>query len=162
MSIYIFSRPIHSGKTTSLLKWCKQQKNIYGILMPDINESRKIFDLHTKTVFDIECPDALNANEPLISVGNFHFYISAFEEANHILLSALKQKPGWLIIDEVGILELDGKGFYTAIVKAVEFYSDKNSSGNLLITVRDSLCAKVIAFFKLKDYKVIDQLVDIT
>lgn len=155
MSIYIFSRPIHSGKTTALRQWCDQQINLHGVLMPDINGSRKILDLHSNAVFDIECTDTVNTKERLTSVGKFHFYTVAFEKANRIITSAIKQKPGWLVIDEAGKLELDSEGFYPGIKKAVDFYSDKDISGNLLITVRDSLCADVIKFFRLKDYKIV-------
>lgn len=158
MSIYIFSRPIHSGKTTALQQWCSQQKSIAGILMPDIKGSRKILDLRTKDIFDIECTDAANTKEPLIPVGRFHFYAAAFEKANAILQEALNQKPGWLVIDEAGKLELDGKGFYESIVKAVELYGNGEVAGNLLITVRESLCNEVITFFRIKKFQVIHQL----
>lgn len=161
MSIYIFSRPVHSGKTTELLKWCNQQKNIAGILMPDINGSRKILDLQTKNMFDIECTDATNTKELLTAVGRFHFYTASFEKANAIVLAALNQTPGWLVIDEAGKLELDRKGFYDSIVKTVEIYNNDNAAGNLLITVRESLCKEVIPFFKIKDARVIHQLQDL-
>lgn len=161
MSIIIFSRPIHSGKTTELLQWCNQQKNVYGILMPDIDGSRKILDLHTRDVFEIECKNVASANESLTSVGRFHFYTTAFEKANMILSLALEQNPNWLVIDEVGKLELDGKGFHDAIIKSVAFYATNNGLGNLLLTVRDSLCADVIDFFKLKDCKIIQSLENI-
>jgi nucleoside-triphosphatase THEP1 len=161
MSIYIFSRPIHSGKTTELLQWCNQQKNIAGILMPDINGSRKILDLHTKSVFDIECTDATNTKESLTSVGRFHFYTAAFERANAIMLAALNHTLHWLVIDEAGKLELDRKGFYESIVKAVDVYSDEKIAGNLLITVRESLCNEVISFFKIKNFQVVHKLEDL-
>jgi len=161
MSIFIFSRPIHSGKTTELLQWCNQQKNIAGVLMPDINGSRKILDLHTKDVFDIECTDAVNTKEHITSVGRFHFYTAAFEKANTIILSALNQMPDWLVIDEAGKLELDGKGFYGSIVKAVDLYNNNKVSGNLLITVRESLYNEVISFFTIKNFRVIHQLEDL-
>ena len=160
MSIYIFSRPVHSGKTTELLQWCSQQKNIAGILMPDINGSRKILDLHTKEVFDIECTDAANTKELLTSVGRFHFYTVAFEKANKIILTALDQTPDWLVIDEAGKLEMDGKGFYESIVKAVDLYNN-DKPGNLMITVRESLSTEVISFFKVKNVQVIHQLKDL-
>ena len=160
MSIYIFSRPIHSGKTTELLHWCNQQKNIMGVAMPDINGSRKMLDLHTKEIFDIECVDIVNTTETLISVGRFHFYLSAFEKANSIILKSLLQKPDWLVIDEAGKLELDGKGFYKALTEATSYYNNKKNSGNLLITVRDSLCADVINFFNLQNCRIIHQLDD--
>ena len=158
MSIYIFSRPIHSGKTTELLQWCNRQKNVTGILMPDIDGSRKILDLHAKNIFDIECTDAANTKELLTAVGRFHFYTVAFEKANAVVLSALNQSPDWLVIDEAGKLELDRKGFYESIEKAVDFYSNDKVAGNLLISVRESLCNEVISFFKIKGALVIHQL----
>jgi nucleoside-triphosphatase len=161
MSIYIFSRPVHSGKTTELLQWCRQQKNISGILMPDINGSRKIFDLQTKNIFDIECTDAANTKELLTSVGRFHFYTAAFDKGNSIILTVLNQKPSWLVIDEAGRLELDGKGFYDSIVNAVDVYNNDKIAGNLLITVRESLCNEVISFFKIKNFQIVHQLEDI-
>lgn len=161
MSIILFSRPIHSGKTTRLMQWCSRQKNIHGILMPDINGSRKILNLQTKEIFDIECKDVVNSKEPLITIGRFNFYRTAFEKANSILLDALNNNPAWLVIDEAGKLELEGKGFYHAIVKAAEVYCNKSNDGNLLITVRDSLCNEVISFFKLRNYTVIQQPEDL-
>jgi len=161
MSIFIFSRPIHSGKTSDLLKWCDQQKNIAGVLMPDIDGNRKILNLFTKEIFTIECTEPLHTKEPLTAIGRFYFYTKAFEKANHILLQALTQHPGWLVIDEAGKLELDGKGFYEPIVKAVAFYSSGKKPGNLLITVRDSLCDQVISFFKIKNARVIHHLKEI-
>lgn len=158
MSIYIFSRPVHSGKTTELLQWCNQQKNIAGILMPDINGSRKILDLQTKNIFDIECTDATKTKEQLTAVGRFHFYTAAIEQANTIVLAALNQMPYWLVIDEAGKLELDRKGFYESIVKAVDVYNNDKVAGHLLITVRESLCNEVISFFKINNFQVVHQL----
>ena len=158
MSILIFSRPVHSGKTTALLQWSARQKNVYGVLMPDMDGSRKILDLYTKEIFDIECTDTENTNEPLTAVGKFLFYTNAFNRANLILLDALTRDPGWLIIDEAGKLELEGKGFYYAIEKAAAVYSNNKKNGNLLITVRENLCEEVTGFFKLKDHRVIQSL----
>jgi nucleoside-triphosphatase THEP1 len=158
MSIFIFSGPVHSGKTTELEQWCNRQKKISGILMPDLNGSRKILDLHTKKCFDIECTDPADTTEQLIAVGRFHFYTEAFDKANAIVLAALNEMPDWLVIDEAGKLELDGKGFFESIVKAVEIYSNKKVSGNLLLTVRESLLTEVISFFKIKSFKIIHQL----
>lgn len=125
--------------------------------MPDIHGSRKIFDIVTKTIFDIECTDAVNTKEPLTSVGRFHFYTAAFEKANSLIINAMAQKPHWLVIDEAGKLELEGKGLYDAISKAVDFYNKPDADGNLLITVRDSLCNEAIAFFRIPNYKIIHE-----
>ena len=162
MSIYIFSRPIRSGKTTELLEWCSQQKNTAGILMPDINGCRKIFNVNTREVFAAECINPASTTEPLTTVGRFHFFTAAFEKANTILSDALSQNPNWLIIDEAGKLELKGEGFYKAVANAVNLYNGKLKPGNLLITVRDSLCDEMISFFNIENATVIDRLDKIT
>lgn len=161
MSIILFSRPIHSGKTTQLINWCSKQKNVHGILMPDINGSRKIMDIKTKEIFDIECVDVENSNERLTSIGKYNFYTAVFENANSIITDSLAQHPEWLIIDEAGKLELNGKGFYDSIIKATEVYKDNKLSGHLLIAVRDSFCEEIIRFFKLTNFTVIHQLEDL-
>lgn len=162
MSIYIFSRPIRSGKTTDLLAWCDQQKSIAGILMPDINGCRKFLKIESKEIFDAECINPANTAEPITTIGKFHFYSAAFEKASYILQTALNQSPNWLVIDEAGKLELKGEGFYKAISDAVKLYSNNTKQGNLLITVRDSLCEEMISFFHITDCKVIDMLEGIT
>jgi len=161
MSIYIFSRPIHNGKTTALLHWCNRHENVYGVLMPDINGCRKILVMPTEDIFDIECSDVNNTDALLTTVGKFHFYTAAFEKSNLIISASLKQNPAWLVIDEAGKLELEGKGFYPGLKDAVEFYSHDKNPGNLLITVRDSLCEAVIQFFNLNACNVINSLDDL-
>lgn len=147
MSIYLFSRPIHSGKTTALLHWCRNRSGIAGIAMPDIDGSRKILDLTSRTVFPVQCSEPGQSLEPLINIGKYHFYASAFEKANSILLEALEQEYDWLVIDEVGKLELEQKGFYPAVQKAVEQHLNNDQQANLLLTVRESLTQEVIRYF---------------
>jgi nucleoside-triphosphatase THEP1 len=77
------------------------------------------------------------------------------------LIHALDQNPGWLIIDEAGKLELDGKGFYQSIKEAVAMYDDEGTTGNLLIVVRESLCNEVISFFNIKNYRIVTRLEDL-
>jgi nucleoside-triphosphatase len=153
MSIVLFSRPIHSGKTTALLQCCDGQKDIQGILMPDIDGSRKILDIGTKEIFDIQCADPVHTTEQITTVGKFHFYTAAFEKANRILLDASKLDPEWLIIDEAGKLELEGKGFYEALRKIIPLY-DKAGKSKLVITVRDFLCEDVIRLFRISNYSI--------
>lgn len=149
MSIFIFSRSIRSGKTTELQQWCATQKNVAGVLMPDINGSRKIWDIATQGVFDIACAEPQNTTEPLINIGQFHFYEHAFEQANHILMVALQAKPLWLVVDEVGKLELGGKGFYQSLQQIIPYYQQTDAAGNLLLVVRDSLLEQVIQNFSI-------------
>ncbi|MBK8609323.1 MAG: hypothetical protein IPL84_05085 [Chitinophagaceae bacterium] len=161
MAIYIFSRPIHSGKTTALLNFSIHKKNVAGILMPDIDGSRKIYDIDKKDFFDIQCTTGHPVDEPITSVGKFHFFTRAFEKANAIIADAITQKPNWLIIDEVGKLELDGKGFNKAVIEAVDNYNRPDTDGNLLIVVRDSLCDAVVGYFGITNFAIVTRLEDI-
>jgi len=34
-NIFILSKPIQSGKTTSLMEWCEDKDKVTGILTPD-------------------------------------------------------------------------------------------------------------------------------
>ncbi len=161
MSIFIFSQPIHSGKTTQLLHWCNQQKNVTGILMPDIDGKRKILDLETKELFTIECDNPSDSPEELITVGKYHFYATAFKKANTILLSALSRNPQLLVIDEVGKLELEGKGFYPGVKKAIEDHEKKLISTQLILVVREGLYDEAVNFFKIKDHTLVHHVTEI-
>lgn len=158
MGIYIFSRPVHSGKTTELMQWCKQQKDIAGILMPDINGCRNVLNIVTNETFIIECTSGSNTAEPTIAVGRFIFFEAAFKKANDIITGAVSQNPNWLIIDECGKLELLKKGFYPAVKKAVDKYKHKEATGNLLLVIREVLCQDMISCFNIEDHILINHL----
>src|SRR5437868_1261524 len=159
MSIIIFSRPVHSGKTTELMNYYQQQPslNISGVLMPDVDGTRKIFDLANKSYFDIECTDAENANERLVMVGKYCFYQSAFDKANHIISKTI-ESTDLLIIDEVGKLELVGKGLYPATQHAVNDSSFQSDAKHLLLVVRDSLYDAVISNFNIGEHRLIHEV----
>lgn len=140
------------------MNWCNQHNGVTGILMPDTDSGREMYNIETKERFYASCQDISQTNEALITIGRFNFFASAFERANQVLSSALKQKPGWLIIDEAGMLELKGEGFYSQVAEAIRLYSSINRSGNLLITVRDSLCDEMIRHFSITRYTIIDSL----
>lgn len=157
MNIVIFSNPIRSGKTTRLQQWCAQKKNIAGILMPDINGKRNVVDIKTAATFEIECSDPENTSKVLVNIGRYYFYAEAFEKANSILLQASTQAREWLVIDEVGKLEIIEKGFYPAVKAIITTASCKN----LLLVVREGLCEAVVSFFKINDYQLINDLDDL-
>lgn len=165
MNIIIFSRPVHSGKTTDLLQWCKQEKNISGVLMPDIDGKRKILNLETNEIIGIECTDPDIDHEVLIPVGPYYFYRSVFEKFNSLLPEMFLRCPNWLVIDEVGKLELDEKGFYPAVKKILGpdsyWEKDKKNQTKLLLVVREGLCKAVITFFKIKQYTIVNCLEDL-
>lgn len=161
MSIIIFSGAVHSGKTAELKQWFEQipiTKTVAGILMPDMNGSRKIYNIKTREIFDIECSDYEQATESLTTVGRYYFYNSAFEKANAIIAEAASAASEILVIDEVGKLELEGKGLYNATKNSIETEAYKNGNKILLLVVRDYLYEQAISFLDIKKHILIHRL----
>lgn len=158
MSIFIFSQPIHSGKTTALMQWCKKNTNCAGILMPDVDGSRKMYAIQEAYLFEASCQPSLVTDENVISIGPYSFYKEAFARANKIIIAALNSLVEWLVIDEVGKLELKRTGFYPAVKKAIEAVNTNSFKGNLLLVVRDSLLTAVINELGIEKYEVSSEL----
>jgi len=148
--IYILSGPIQTGKTTSLVKWSAGRSDVFGILTPVINGKRFFMDAHSGKQFEMEAKDV---EVEVVSIGRFKFSRKAFEEASQILDHSISK--GWLVIDEIGHVELNKQGFYEVLNKVL-----KNHSSHLLLVVREGLVEKVTELFELNRYEVIskDQL----
>lgn len=143
--IYILAGKLHSGKTLSLLHWVQNRNDVYGILSPVMNGKRFFQDVSTKKIFLMES----EADEKeVLEVGKYMFSKSAFLRAEKIILSALKQKAGWLIIDEIGPLELKGEGL-DGVLKQV---LSKNSQLKILLVIREHLLEDITAYFGISTY----------
>ncbi len=138
--IVILSAPIRSGKTTSLLQWAQHRNDVYGILTPDIDGKRVFMDLATKEQFPMEAA----AEEEKLAVGKFTFSKKGFDKAIKIIQDAIDKK-GWLIIDEIGPLELKGEGFSNVLKEVLKKRNDK-----IIIVVREELAVKVQDEFRFK------------
>ena len=56
----------------------------------------------------------------VIIVGRYRFLETAFKKGNEILQDALTNpKLGYIIIDEVGKLELQSRGFHKSVLSAI-------------------------------------------
>lgn len=159
MSIFILSKPIHSGKTTELLEWSKKQKYCSGILMPDVDGVRMMYDINSKILFEAECKSKNINNRNLNKIGKYYFFEDSFNKANIILENSLKKTFNWLVIDEVGKLELNNDGFYTSVTKSLKLKKENIFKGNILFVVRDTLLIDVIKYFEITNYKVVRDLI---
>lgn len=137
--IYILTAPIGTGKTTSVLRWIQGQDQVYGILSPVIKGKRYFYDLETREEFPMESNVATDAT---VLVGRFVFRKEAFEKAS-VIIERSAAKPGWLVIDEIGPLELRGEGLASSIAKLL-----KRRNTRILLVVREGLAEKVMVFFK--------------
>ena len=75
--------------------------------------------------------------EETLTVGRFIFSKAAFDKAIQIIRDSIT-KEGWLVIDEIGPLELEGKGFYTIINEILILRKNKT-----ILVVRKGMVEKV-------------------
>lgn len=142
MSIIIFSNSIHTGKTQTLLSWCTVQTNVAGILMPILNNKRWFFNIDSKEYFLAE-DDSLNSALKW-QIGRYSFSQTAFAKANAIIKEAINQNKEYVVIDELGFLELEQKGFFEAWEFALQEIDNHNFTNKLVLVVRSNLLQSII------------------
>ena len=145
--IYLLTGAVQTGKTTSLMQWCKGKKNVSGILAPVINAKRMFLDIGSEEVFAMEADEA---EIDVLKVGRFAFSASAFEKAKNII--AESKNCNYLVIDEVGPLELREEGLFTAIQQVLQ-----NQASHIVLVIREGLIDKVTAFFHIKNATIISK-----
>ena len=145
--IFILSQPVQSGKTTLLQKWL-ENKDAAGILTPDVNGKRILFDISEKKQDELE----LSENSEGIKVGKFVFSSDTFDKAKSILRKHKSLGHDWLVVDEVGKLEIERKdGLEPVITELITHYKSEDVKGNLLLVIRDYLLEKAISDYELQD-----------
>lgn len=138
--IYILTAPVQTGKTSSLLAWSANKNDVYGILTPVINGKRVFINVHTKEEFPMEAADK---ETEVWTIGRFIFSKINFEKASRIIRESIHSK-GWLVIDEIGPLELKGEGFCTVLKEVLQQRKEK-----IVLVIRDKeeMPAKLMNFF---------------
>ncbi len=129
-----------------LTKWAADHPNAGGILSPVINGKRQFLDVATGEKQQLE------TQQGSLQVGRFRFSQTAFNWAYEVLYKQLRQDYEWLIIDEVGPLELmQRKGFHTFISGNIK-YEPNNTK--LLFVVRPALVHEFIRRYSLEKVKI--------
>lgn len=148
--IQILSGPVRSGKTTSLMRWSAYRHDCGGILSPDVDGFRRLFNVYDKTSIRWQKESAESDTDHL--VGRFVFDGHAFRLAekwlgDHLANPAIQ----YLLLDEVGPLELSGKGWDAWLKNAIPLIRDKT----LVLVVRETLVTSVIETYTLHGAEII-------
>ncbi len=155
-AIFIISGPVHSGKTTGLLSWLKNKNNLYGIFSPVIDGKRYLLDINSNEKRILEVSGKEDQKD-VITVGKYKFDKSVFEWGCEVIADSIEENPEWIVIDEVGPLELQGEGLAKAINKV---FSHQNIfvRTNLVLVVRDYLMTDFLNHYNLseKDIKLLN------
>jgi len=150
MEIYLLTGPINSGKTTRLTAWCASEKGVAGLLSPKLETGRSFQNIRTGETRKME---ATPEEKAVQEVGRFRFSTAVFEWANQVLLTEA-QNPAtqWLVIDEIGPLELRGEGLEPALQYLFAAESISNPDLKVVLVVRETLVEQVKAHYNLTRY----------
>jgi nucleoside-triphosphatase THEP1 len=105
----------------------------------------------TKEQFPMEA----TGEEETHVVGRFVFSKAGFDKAIQIIRNA-KNTEGWLVIDEIGPLELKGEGFYEVLTDVLTMRREK-----ILLVVREGLIPEVKKVFVLHPMNCISSVSDL-
>lgn len=147
--IKIITGRVHSGKTTKLFTFINSQESINGILAPVINNKRMLYHISSKELRVLEVQEQSHLT---ISIGDYNFLLDTFNWANQKLIDGFSKNPEWLIVDEIGKLELDKKGLFDSaefILKNVN-----NTNTKIILVIRDYLVKSVLEFFNLHENEI--------
>ena len=138
--IFLFTGAVQTGKSEALLQW-SFGKNIGGFITPTVSEKKVLYDILTgeKTAYQVEETD-----DNTIVIGRYFLDKNAFSIANKIILDAIEVEKEWIVLDEIGKLELNGEGHDATLLFLLSNYD-----GNIVLVVRDSLLEKVTEKYKI-------------
>ena len=151
MKILILSAPIQSGKTTKLMSWFEKRDKVDGILAPVKNNRRHIFCIGNNQLIDLEDVTKI---EDQLKIGRFTFSLNAFNQTRKYLQQIDPGETDWIIIDEIGPLELNGKGLEPALSECLNKW--QRYPVNIILVVRDYLLDGVIKKYNVEHFQKFD------
>lgn len=143
--VLILTGEIRTGKTTHLMRWANSQKNIDGIFQPVIDDKRFVYNIGSRVLKALETSD-INKS---ISIGKYNFSKDTFAWCRQILNDCLNKNLDWIVIDEIGPLELEGKGLEPAITYLLSHRNELKAK--ILFVVRDSILEKFLIHYNLQN-----------
>lgn len=126
--------------------WVNNRSDVTGILTPDVDGLRKLYDISRKTYYPLQQE---TANEHCTVIGRFVFDNKGFELAQEILNGAMSHK-GWVLVDEVGRLEMNHhRGLEPGLSTLIERVKNAPDAPNLLLVIRDYLLEEATTYYGL-------------
>jgi nucleoside-triphosphatase THEP1 len=151
--ITILTGMVHTGKTTALMQWVQGRDNVRGVLTPVVDGRRMFFDIQSRHVFPMEAGD----DEAELVIGKYKFSAEGFARADMIIRKSFPH-DGWVVIDEIGPLELGGEGF-AAVLK--DLLSSKQRNILLVVRDKDDVLQRVLDKFNINGAIVINSVTDL-
>lgn len=151
--VYLVSGPVRSGKTTRLGAWCGDQADPHpgrplvsadGILAPVVRGHRHLVRVATGISRDLESIPDGTATEV---VRRYRFNAGVFAWARAGLRASAQSGAEWIVVDEIGPLELAGGGLEPAIGEL--FTATAALPTRIVLVIREHLVAEVLDYFRI-------------
>lgn len=155
-NVYLFTGPIKSGKSSRLFEWIKAKKSVAGILSLLVDDKKQLYSISKKRGKSLECN-----LENSLKIGRYQFDPEVFSWARKALINDVNRNPKILIIDEIGPLELDGKGLEPAVSKVLKLTKNMVDL-TIVLVVRTAMVLEIQDFYKINNACVITDLQEIT
>ncbi len=147
--IYLLTGDRQSGKTTNLFNWIKnQKKSISGVLSPIENSKRCFYSISKDKDFPFSVIDNTFKDDEVLKIGKYVFYKKAFNMAVDEIEEGIKLNSDYIIIDEIGPLELQKKGFYNITKKCINI-SRSDDRFHFIFVIRGFLLDEILEFFNI-------------
>ncbi len=153
--IFILTGPVHSGKTSLLKKavveWKEGKIKVDGFLSLAVREKGKmsgydLFDLKNETSLPLL---RRKGNTDWQRTGSYFFLPSGLARAERIILRSREAELG--VMDEIGPLELAGKGFWPALLQVIF-----RPGARILLVIREAILNDFRLAFGQSEIKVFD------
>jgi len=161
--IYILTGDIRTGKTTALLEWINtsaalsgtNRNDVDGVLCPDDDKGKRYFlNIKSKDKYPLAA-NSDTEDHNIISIGPFQFLKSSFQNANDYLLQSNdKREYLYLVVDELGKLELKNIGLHDS-AKSIIAQHENSKTHHLILVVRESLLNDIIEHYDISQYSVL-------
>jgi nucleoside-triphosphatase THEP1 len=125
--------------------------------MPVVNGKRSFYNPYMDVNVLAEAPKDKLASELIFEVGKFKFSKKSFK----IAASWLKMKPplntDYLVVDEIGPLELRAEGLEPEFSEFIERVKNGEINQTVILVVRKTLTNQVLKHYKLDSVRVIQK-----
>lgn len=151
--IYVLAGDIRTGKTSALKEWTSTWDKVVGVLCPDgEDELRYLYDIDSEQRFPLE---VAKSSDKTIRVGRFHFLQDSFKLANYLLIKAYDEQDfDFIVLDELGKLELQGEGIHLAAKYILDQYVS-NDKINVLLVIRTNLVKEILAHYGITNFQIV-------
>lgn len=137
------------------MNWVQKRVGIAGILMPDIKGDRMFYHIESGEYFNFGIQKG-KQDQDFIEVGKFRFDAKAFEKARALLLEASVKNNEWLVIDEIGKLEIHQQtGFEPIVTELIAKHRGGYLKSKVLLIIRDTLFDEAIEHYDLRNIKLL-------